>query len=115
MKTRPGVSLVETLVAAVLLMIGVAGSLHALAASARLRHEAAVRERTSSLVHDRLLWFEAGACAGGDTSETQALPGQGRLHWQVTGDSLQRVLRVELRRAGHAVPRMQLVTRRPCG
>lgn len=68
MRSRPGVSLVEVLVAAVLLAVGVGGAMSALVAAARLRDRAGTREAVVRVVEARLAWFGAMACAGTDTT-----------------------------------------------
>jgi hypothetical protein len=111
------VSLVEVLVAAVLLMVGVGGSLHALAASARLRALADAREALTAEMLDRLAWFEARACAGADTAGVGALPAlpaeAPRLRWRVEAVGTVRVLTLDARR-GAGAPRVHVVTSRPC-
>ncbi len=125
MRTRPGVSLVETLVAAVLLMLGIGGSLHALATSARLRSEADAREALSLLLLDRLAWFEALACAGGDTSgvthglrngiSSDSSNAGPRLQWRVQAVGTVRVLTLDgARRATPSGPRTRILTSRAC-
>ena len=75
MRSRRGVSLIEVIVAALLLGVGVAGTLGAIAAAARLRQRAAVRELVASAALDRLHWFERRACATPDTAGTELLRG----------------------------------------
>ena len=99
MSKRRGVSLVETLVAAVLLMIGIAGTLHALGASARLRHDAEARDVLTGLLLDRLAWFEARACAGGDTSGVTRNATGPQLHWRVEVVGATRRLRLHAARS----------------
>ena len=68
MSNRKGISLVEVMVAALLLAVGVAGSLSALLAAAQLRSRASVREAVALSLETRLSWFAANACAfTGDT------------------------------------------------
>jgi prepilin-type N-terminal cleavage/methylation domain-containing protein len=68
MTSRRGVTLIEVLVATVLLAIGIAGTLNALVASARVRRSADAREAVVGLLLDRLAWFEANACRTLDTA-----------------------------------------------
>jgi Tfp pilus assembly protein PilV len=68
MRSRPGVSLVEVLVAAVLLAVGVGGAMSALLAAARLRDRAATREAVVRAVEARLGWFAVNACTWADTT-----------------------------------------------
>lgn len=98
MRRRPGVTLVEVLVATVLLAIGVAGSLSTLSAAARLRDGARVREALAAVAHDRLGWFESLGCAATDTAAVDAGARGVRLSWTLRADSLGREL--ELRAEG---------------
>lgn len=89
MRNHRGVSLVEVLVAAVLLTVGVGGSLNALVAAAALRSRAAVRESVAQALESRLAWFAASAC--GFTSDTVVRSAPGVLiaeTWLVRRDSL---------------------------
>lgn len=85
MAQRTGVSLVEVLVATVLLSIGVAGCVAALQAASRLRLDAAMRENAAAAVDRRLTWFESRACAGGDTVIVVLAPDTER--WVLDRDS----------------------------
>ena len=88
MQLRVGVSLVEVLVAAVLLAVGVSGALSALTGAARLRTAAALREQVAAAAEARLSWFEGRACQLSDTVLTTApgvLVNEG---WQVRRDSV---------------------------
>lgn len=115
MSVRRGVSLVEVLVSAVLLALGIGGTLHALLASARLRLEADRREAMVGLLLDRLAWFESASCAAGDTAGVMALPDGPLARWRVEGAGTTRTLVLEGARAeGSSVPRLRLVTGRPC-
>lgn len=87
MPARLGVTLVEVLVATVLLAIGVSGSLSALSAAARLRDGARVREALAAAAHDRLSWFEATGCAAGDSSGVDEGARGVQLTWNVRADS----------------------------
>ncbi len=66
--SRAGVSLTEVLVAAVLLAIGVGGTMGAPASARRMRDGATTRERVAVAAEDRLTWFERAGCAVNDTN-----------------------------------------------
>lgn len=68
MRSRRAVSLIEVLVAAVLLAVGIGATLSALTAAARLRERASLRERVARVVADRLARFVADGCVASDTS-----------------------------------------------
>ena len=68
MRSRHGVSLVEVLVASVLLAIGVGGTLSAYTAALRLRINADAREELAARAHNRLSWFGSRSCAAADTA-----------------------------------------------
>lgn len=86
--TRRGVSLVEVLVAAVLLTVGVAGSLSALLAAAQLRSRASVRENVAQALESRLGWFAATGCAlASDTIIRPDSTARVRESWRVSRDS----------------------------
>ena len=87
MQLRVGVSLVEVLVAAVLLAVGVSGALSALTGAARLRTGAALRERVAEAAEARLSWFEGRACLLTDTVVTSAPGALVNEGWQVRRDS----------------------------
>lgn len=87
MSKRPGVSLVEVLVAMVLLAVGIAGTMSALAAAAQLREQARMREELASEGLERLAWFEGRACAQLDTGAHVVTPRAITIDWQVR-DSL---------------------------
>jgi len=72
---RRGVSLVEVLVASVLLAIGVGGTLSAFAAALRLRTTADVREEVAARAHNTLSWFQARSCAAADTAADETRDG----------------------------------------
>lgn len=115
MVARRGVSLIEVLVSAVLLAVGIGGTMHTLLASARLRLEADRREATAGLLLDRLSWFEAFACAGGDTAGVTRLEDGTEARWRVETVGASRVLSLEGARApGQSSPRAQLLTSRSC-
>jgi hypothetical protein len=103
------------LVSAVLLAIGIGGSVHALLASARLRFDADRREAMVGLMLDRLAWFEAFACAGGDTAGVTRLPDGPEARWRVEAVGTVRVLTLDgARSPGRASRRTHIVTSRPC-
>ncbi len=83
MRPRPGVTLVEVLVASVLLAIGIGGTLGALVAAARLRDGAGRRELVASVVEARLVWFAISACASTDTVLSGAADGVEET-WRIT-------------------------------
>jgi hypothetical protein len=95
MRSRPAVSLVEVLVASVLLAIGVSGTLSSLSAAARLRHGASGREALASAAHDRLGWFEAAACSSADSSATEEVSGGVRVRWELRATAEGRTLQLE--------------------
>lgn len=113
MPNRPAVSLVEVLVATVLLAVGAAGTVAALAAAARLRLVASMRESAVATAESRLAWFEARGCATPDTT-IEAAPPDGE-RWTVRHDSLSVLLagRAE-RRMGERIVRVPLTVRREC-
>ena len=100
MSSRRGVSLVEVLVATVLLAIGVAGCVAALQAASRLRLDAATRESATATVERRLTWFESRACLGGDTVIVVLAPDTER--WVLARDRLQRIPRMHRGPGDHA-------------
>jgi Tfp pilus assembly protein PilV len=85
MRSRAAVSLVEVLVATVLLAIGVAGSVAAFVAAARGRMTAAAREGAAAAADRRLAWFEAVGCTTPDTMIAVGAPD--REHWVLDRDS----------------------------
>ena len=112
---RRGVSLVEVLVAATLLAVGIAGTLHALLSSARLRLDADRREALVGVLLDRLAWFEAAACAGGDTSGVTRLADGPEARWDVQAVGVVRVLTLDGSRGpGGRSTRTHIVTSRRC-
>ena len=70
--SRAGVSLTEVLVAAVLLAVGIGGTMGALASALRMRNGATTRERVAAAAQDRLTWFERVGCAVNDSTITEA-------------------------------------------
>lgn len=83
MRERAGVSLVEVLVASVLLAIGVGGALGALVAAARMRDRAGRREAVVRAVDARLGWFALNACAPTDTVIAAVVDGVDET-WRIT-------------------------------
>lgn len=83
MRTRPGVSLVEVLVAALLLAVGVGGSVQTVVTAGRLRAHAAARDRLARVVEARLLWFQGRSCTAPDTTVDSALPRGMHERWHV--------------------------------
>jgi Tfp pilus assembly protein PilV len=108
MQPRAGVSLVEVLVAAVLLAVGIGGTLSSLAVTARLREWARDRERVAAEALDRLAWFEARACAQSDTAERVTTAERVALNWGVTDSAGRRVLRFGAASAGRPPQRLVL-------
>lgn len=117
MRSRSGVSLIEVLVAAVLLAVGICGTLAALAATARLRQLARDREALAAAALDRLAWFEARACAHADTAERATLSASDSVtvQWRVTDSLGRRAMRFEATSAGRAPQRLTLTTSWRCG
>jgi Tfp pilus assembly protein PilV len=74
---------VEVLVAAVLLAIGIAGTMSAVATSVRFRGMALTREMMASAGQARLSWFEASACVGADTAFASSPAARIHEHWEV--------------------------------
>lgn len=115
MQNRQGVSLVEVLVAAVLLAIGIGGSLQALTLSSRLRVEADAREALAGLMLDRLAWFEARACTASDTAGVTRLARGDEAYWRLYRSDSTRVLELEGRRgSGADVQRKRVVASLKC-
>lgn len=115
MSSRRGVSLIEVLVATVLLAVGIGGTLSALAASARLRTLARDREQLAAEALDRLAWFEARACAQGDTTEQRTTTDHVGLEWSVIDSGGRRLLRFRAERGGERPQRLSLRTSWQCG
>jgi len=76
---RRGTSLVEVLVATVLLAVGVAGTLAALAASARLRTAARAEERVAATALEAFSAFVARGCSVSDSLVTSVVDSGGAL------------------------------------
>lgn len=115
MTSRRGVTLIEVLVATVLLAIGIAGTLNALVASARLRRSADAREAVVGLLLDRLAWFEANACRTLDTAGVTRLADGPEASWRLTAAGSTRVLELNgARTAGTAAARTRVLTSLSC-
>ena len=114
MSRRAGFSLVEVLVAAVLLAVGVAGALSALTGAARLRTGASLRELLSDRADSRLSWFEGAGCSTAD-SVISSLGGPVHETWRLARDSAGVTLTGEARgSAGGRVLRASITVRREC-
>ena len=105
----------EVLVAAVLLAVGVAGSLSALLAAAQLRSRASVREAVALSLETRLSWFAADACTFTGDTVLRSTSGTRLVEsWRVQRDSTG--ARLEGRVVGgggpHTVARTLVVSRR---
>lgn len=86
--TRHGTSLVEVLVASVLLAVGVSACLSTLAVAARFRERARAREELAAAAHDRLSWFVQRGCTVTDSSSASESTELLRAEWKVARDSL---------------------------
>lgn len=116
MRTRRGVSLVEVLVAVLLLTVGVGGCVQALLAAGRLRTRAAARERLAHVVEARLQWFRSRPCAAGDASIDHTTPDGVHERWIVVRTGA--LLRLDGRAgagAGADSMRVGLTQLRRCG
>ncbi len=67
MRLRQGVTLIEVLVAAVLLAVGIGGAMSAFVAATRLRLRADALESAAERAEERLRWFGRGSCPLRDT------------------------------------------------
>lgn len=114
MSRRPGVTLVEVLVATVLLGVGVSGTLASLAAAARLRGEARLRETMAAAVSDRLDWFAALGCASADTAGADLRAGRVVVAWSQVDSAPSRQLRVTARDSVARVAPLRLRAERRC-
>lgn len=115
MSLRGGVSLIEVLVAMVLLAIGIAGTMSALAAASQLRERARLQEELAAEALDRLAWFESRACAQLDTAEQVTTARGVRLDWRVRDSLGRRQLDFDASAVGRASPRLSLRTSWRCG
>lgn len=114
MPQRRGVSLIEVLVATVLLAVGISGTVASLAATARMRMIARDRESLAAAALDRLSWFEVRACAQLDTFERATQPDSALVEWQVSASSERRTLRFEAASAGLTPQRLTLTASWRC-
>lgn len=123
MHPQRGVSLVEVLVATVLLAVGITGTLASLAAAARLREDARGREAVAAAMRERLAWFEAVGCVP-ETSSGDATRADGvRLAWiiapleddSVAGGRRRTAALIAERGPSGRTQRLALHTSRPCG
>ena len=114
MPARSGVSLIEVLVATVLLAVGICGTLGSLAAAARLRQSARQRESLAAAALDRLAWFEARACAQSDTAERIHAVDSVALDWAVSDSAGRRTLRFTAASLGRSPQRLTLVSSWQC-
>lgn len=112
---RRGTSLVEVLVASVLLAVGVSGCLSTLAAAARFRERARAREELAAAAHDRLSWFVARGCTVTDSSRESAATSLMRSEWSVDRDSISaRFVLAAVRTAPLVDERLAITATRPC-
>lgn len=102
------------LVASVLLGVGIAGTMNALAASARLHVDADAREALAGLMMDRLAWFEARACAGADTAGRSGLSDGPRTQWRVVTLGNSRQLELSGYRRAQLSRPIRVTTSLPC-
>lgn len=114
MSNRSGVSLVEVLVAAVLLAVGIAGTMAALAAAAQLREQARAREELAAEGLERLAWFEGRACAQPDTSEHVVTSRAITIDWHVRDSLGRRQLIFDAISTGRVPQRLSLRTSWRC-
>ncbi len=114
MRPRTGISLVEVLVAALLLAIGISAALGAFTAAARFRERAALREFVARTVADRLERFTLEACTGADTVRAEHVAGVVEQHWLVSRAGA--VARLDGYAAAHVQggARLALVHQRRC-
>lgn len=83
-----GVSLIEVLVATVILAIGIAGAQAALLGAARYRAAADAREALAAVAVERMVWIERRGCTVGDTSGTSDGARGARLRWTLRAESV---------------------------
>lgn len=117
MSARPALSLVEVLVATVLLAVGICGTVASLAAAERLRADANRRERLAAAVNARLAWFDAVGCTETAASGTStSLDGVG-VSWTLAALDADSMRRVEIDAAhgeGSRRLRLSIATGRLC-
>lgn len=114
MPARRAVSLIEVLVATVLLAIGIHGTLGALAAAQRLHRAARERDLLAFRALDRLGWWAQQACAQGDTSAIERDSTGIEARWSVDEASGTRRLRWSARGGGSRPTRLDITTDWPC-
>lgn len=113
--SRRGTSLVEVLVASVLLGVGVSGCLSTLAVAARFHERARAREEIAAEAHDRLGWFVSQGCVVVDTLSDASSRGLVQGEWTVLRDSLATHLSLRLARSAPLVDeRFALEATQPC-
>lgn len=95
MSGRRGVTLIEVLVATVLLAVGIHGTLGALAAAQRLHRGARERDAVAARALDRLSWFAQEACVRGDTLAEAVEPPGVSVRWSTAGTANHRRLHWE--------------------
>lgn len=117
MRARPALSLVEVLVATVLLAVGICGTVASLAAAERLRADANRRERLAAEVSARLAWFDAVGCTA-DAASGESTSADGvRVSWllaAIDADSVRRVAIEAEQGAGSRALRLAIETGRLC-
>lgn len=106
MTTPRGVTLIEVLVATVLLAVGIHATLGALFVSQRWHRAARERDALASHALDRLDWWSRHACTAGDTLVDDQLPGGLALRWSVQDSLGRRQLRWQGRGPGNAPQRL---------
>lgn len=117
MRARSALSLVEVLVATVLLAVGISGTVASLAAAERLRVDASRRERLTAAVNGRLAWFDAVGCTAYATSGATSTADGVQVAWtlaEVDADSVRRVDIDAVHGAGSRALRLSIATRRIC-
>jgi Tfp pilus assembly protein PilV len=113
--TRPGTSLVEVLVASVLLAIGVGGCLSTLAVAARFRERARARDELAAAAHHRLSWFVARGCLVADSARGADSTARLRAEWRVVrAPGLARFDVAAIRTAPLVDERLALEAAHPC-
>jgi prepilin-type N-terminal cleavage/methylation domain-containing protein len=116
MHARRGLSLVEVLVAMVLLAIGIGSALSALLSAAQLRLRASAREAVAAAAEERLTWFAARSCSASDTVWRSGAGSAVTGSWRVTADSTgARLEGRAVRWEGAHAARLDLVAQRRCG
>lgn len=117
MRARPALSLVEVLVATVLLAVGISGTVASLAAAERLRADANRRERLAAEVNARLAWFDAVGCSAEATSGVTTSSDGVRVAWTLSAITADSVRRVDIDAAhgeGSRALRLAIATGRLC-